>query len=264
MTHRISLLLDIGNSRMKWNLWAQGAADFSRETQSVGYKTQPIEQLLDQQWQDIEYPIEAVFVANVAGTTIAQQVSDWCEKHWGIDPHFAATSATFLSLKNGYDNYRELGVDRWLAVIAAHALCPDRQVIVIDCGTAITVDALSSNGQHHAGPIIPGSRMMQQALAANTADLKIADATGSWLSVFVKNTQNAILSGVNFATSSALNMIVSQIRQKLVEESGDEEIKLIVTGGAAAQLMPLTNIKEFTIEPDLVLMGLRRLAEDKQ
>jgi pantothenate kinase type III len=59
-------------------------------------------------------------------------------------------------------------------------------------------------------------------------------------------------------------MIVSQIRQKLVEESGDEEIKLIVTGGAAAQLMPLTNIKEFTIEPDLVLMGLRRLAEDKQ
>ena len=139
-----------------------------------------------------------------------------------------------------------------------------RATIDNDCGTAITLDALSSNGQHHAGPIMPGRQMMQQSLISNTADLKISDDTNVSTSIFAENTQNAIISGVNFATSSALDTIVSQMRQKLVDESGDGQVKLIVTGGAAEELMPLTQINEFNVVPDLVLMGLRRVAEVEQ
>ncbi|WP_455221705.1 type III pantothenate kinase [Kaarinaea lacus] len=258
------LLLDVGNSRMKWNLWQYGAAQFSRETQFVDYKSQDLDRVLAHEWGNLQGTIHAIYVANVAGQTVAQQISNWTTGHWGIDPRFVATSASFQSVKNGYRNYQELGVDRWLAVIAAHQLWPDQQAIVIDCGTATTLDALSSNGQHHAGPIMPGRQMMQQSLTANTADLKISDDTNVSTSVFAENTQNAIVSGVNFAASCPLNTIVSQLRQKLVDETGNEEVKVIVTGGAAAQLMPLTQINEFNVVSDLVLIGLRRLAEVEQ
>ena len=258
------LLIDIGNSRMKWNIWWRGARHFARDTQIVDYKPQAIERVLDNEWQDVETAVNAILIANVAGESIAQQVAAWCVGHWGIDPQFITSGASFHSVRNGYREHRQLGVDRWLAVIAAQQLCPDQDIIVIDCGTATTVDTLTRNGQHYAGPIMPGCQLMQRALLANTAALNLASGDHDSMSVYVENTQNAIVSGVNFAASSALNTIVSQIRRKLSGELGDSEAKVIVTGGAAQQLMPLTQINHSIVEPDLVLIGLRRLAGEKQ
>ena len=263
MSQRNFLLLDIGNSRMKWNVWQRDAKHFARDTQIVDYKSQAIKQVLDSEWGEIRNVIHAVLVANVAGESVAQQVTAWCVEHWGIDPRFITTGATFHSVKNGYRDHRQLGVDRWLAVIAAQQLCPDQDVIVIDCGTATTVDTLDRNGQHYAGPIMPGCHLMQGALLANTAKLDITSGDHESMSAYVENTQNAIVSGANFAASSALNTIVSQIRRRLADEFGDSEAKVIVTGGAAQQLMPLTQINHFRSEPDLVLIGLRRLADEK-
>ena len=257
------LLVDIGNSRIKWNLWQHGAAQFSRETRYVDNKAQPVERVLSVEWGNL-HGIQAIYIANVAGQDIAQQINRWAKSQWDIEPKYVITGASFQSVKNGYRNYQELGVDRWLAAIGAQYLYPDQQIIVIDCGTAITLDALSRNGQHHAGPILPGHQIMQQSLTANTADLKIPYSTDGTSSVFVENTQNAIISGVNFATSSALNTIVARMRQKLFDETGMKEVNVIVTGGGAEQLLPLTEITEFNIVPDLVLIGLRRLVEINQ
>jgi type III pantothenate kinase len=264
MNHQLCLLLDIGNSRLKWNVWQSGAGQFSRQTQAVDYKTPSLENFFNNEWKSLGSSINAIFAANVAGDMLAKQVDAWCAKQWGIHPHFVSTGASFQSVKNGYRNYRELGIDRWLDVIAAHALYPDQPVIVVDCGTATTVDALTGNGQHRAGPIIPGRQMMLRALANNTADLKIVTGNSVAASVFAENTQAAILSGVNFATAGALSAIVGEMQQKLAGENNRYKVKVIVTGGAAEQLMPLTNIKDFIVEPDLVLIGLRVMADKTQ
>jgi len=263
MHEPINLLLDIGNSRMKWNLWQHGAEQFSQETRHVDYKAKPIDRVLSAEWGKL-HGIQDIYIANVAGQEVAQQINHWTHSQWNVEPKYVATSASFQSVTNGYRRYQELGVDRWLAVIAAQQLCLDQQVIIIDCGTAITVDALNRDGQHHAGPILPGRQMMLQSLSINTADLKIPCSKDSWISVFAENTENAITSGVNFATSSALNTIVAQMRQKLLEEAGIKAVSIVVTGGAAKQLLPLTEITDFKLVPDLVLMGLRRVAELNQ
>jgi len=245
-------------------VWQQGAQQFSRETQRADYKDRTIADVLDDQWGSIEDTIQGVFVANVAGDTIAKQIETWCVDHWGIHPQFAETTTISQSVKNGYQNYKELGVDRWLAVIAAHERYPEQDVIVIDCGTAITIDAVAGNGQHHAGPIFPGRQMMFQALATNTADLNDVSENNIVSSVFVDNTQKAIFNGVNFAISSALDAVLKEMRQKLIDENGTDEIVIMATGGAAETVLSLTQIKDFTVEPDLVLMGLRLMAAEKQ
>ena len=258
------LLVDVGNSRMKWNIWEYGTRQFAQETQGVTYKEQTIVSLLNQQWESVEESINQVIVSNVAGNAIADEIKKWCIEHWEVDPQFVETSASFRSVQNGYRNYSELGVDRWLAVIAAQALYPDQEVIVIDCGTAITVDAVTRDGQHHAGPIIPGRQMMFQALASSTADLDNVPENNQPVSVTVDNTQKAITSGVNFAISSALDTVVAKMRQYLIDENGANKVVVIVTGGAAEALMSLTQMKDFTVEPDLVLTGLREMAIEKQ
>lgn len=258
------LLVDVGNSRLKWNVWEQTKGQFSRETQGITYKKHSIAHLLDDQWGSIEDEIQKVFVANVAGEEVAAGIKNWCINHWGIYPEFATTGPNFQSVKNSYQNYDELGIDRWLAVIAAHQLYHDQTAIVIDCGTAITVDAVTREGQHHAGPIIPGRQMMFQALATSTSDLNDVSENKQASSVIVDNTQKAIVSGVNFAISSALDTVVAELRQKLIEQNGANKTLIIVTGGAAETVMSLTQIKDFTDEPDLVLTGLRLMAVEKQ
>lgn len=264
MSIQTCLLVDVGNSRLKWYVGVQGAEQFSRETQSVPYKEQAIASLLDDQWGSIEGAIQNVYVANVAGDTIATEIKKWCIDHWNIYPEFATTSPSFQSVKSGYENHDELGIDRWLAVIAAHNRMPDKDVIVIDCGTAITVDVITRDGQHHAGPIIPSRQMMFQALATNTADLNDVSENSQSPSVFVGNTQKAIVSGVNFAVASALDAVVSEMRQKLIDKNGVNEIVIMVTGGAAEAVMSLTQIKEFTVDSDLVLTGLRLMAAENK
>ena len=264
MSIQTFLLVDVGNSRLKWNVWQQGVLQFSRETQRADYIDRSIADVLDDQWGNIDDTIQEIFVANVAGDTVAKQIETWCVDHWGIHPRFAETNIRFQSVKNGYHNYNELGVDRWLAVIAAHQVYPDQDVIVIDCGTAITVDTVARDGQHHAGPIIPGRQMMFQALATNTADLNDVSENNMSESVVVNNTQKAIVSGVNFAISSALDAVVSEMRQRLINENSANKIVTMVTGGAAETVMSLTQIKDFTVKPDLVLTGLRLVAVEKQ
>ena len=263
MNHSNYLLLDIGNSRLKWNIWQHGATQFSRETQVIDYKAQPLASILNDQWQGIKDSIDEILIANVAGEEIAEKIDTWCAQHFGINPTFILTRAVFQSVRNGYHNYQALGVDRWLAVVAASKLCPAQNVIVIDCGTATTLDALTCSGLHRAGPIVPGRQMMLQALENNTAELKITSDAGMSVSVFAENTQNAILCGVNFAASGALNTVVEEMRRKLFDETGINEVRIIVTGGAAAQLIPLTQLKDFSVESDLVLIGLRVMADEE-
>ncbi|MGD8642024.1 MAG: type III pantothenate kinase [Gammaproteobacteria bacterium] len=258
------LLVDIGNSRLKWNLAAFNSDAFKQQTRTADHHERSVAEVLDHQWGSINAPYPAVSIVNVAGPSVAQQVTDWCVSHWDVNPRFMITAERFGNVVNGYQDHTQLGADRWMAVIAANHLHPGQHNVIIDCGSAITVDTVMADGQHRGGPIIPGPGLMWRALAGSTADLGQYRPTNELSAeAFVNNSQAAMTSGINLAASKAVDGIIHQICDKLSQSGDDTDINILVTGGAAGQIMPLTEITDYTPEPDLVLHGLRIVTADQ-
>ncbi len=261
MTQGVHLLVDIGNSQIKWCRAATGG-ETMQPAHAFPWEHELLANLLDNNWGSLKDSVTKVSVANVAGEQALDILNQWCLDHWKITPQFVTTTPQFGGIKNGYENYQGLGIDRWLAVIAAHHLYPESANIIVDCGSAITVDAVLPSGEHLPGPILLGQRNMIDSLLSKT-DLSKFFSTESDagqqqenLQAVVKDTKSAILSGAKFATSRALDAIVDNIEEQLPQSSN---INVIATGGAAQSVMSLSTLftrKAYIHEPDLVLKGL--------
>ena len=167
-------------------------------------------------------------------------------KLWqNITLYHIKTAAEGFGIINGYDNPIKLGVDRWLALIAARAKIKDA-VCVVDSGTAITIDILNAQGIHQGGLICPGLTLMQTALN-NTTHLPFVEYPSSITQpIIAKDTENAIANGTLYAICSLIERVVA-------EQSNITY--LILTGGDAITLSQQLRCA-FSIEPNLVLEGL--------
>jgi type III pantothenate kinase len=245
----VILLIDIGNSRVKWatfsagKLGPQGAAahgswgeaDWRREIEHSG--------------------ATRVLAASVADPARNDLLTAACRASLGRPPEFVRSTAAAAGVRNGYSNPAQLGVDRWVAVIGAWhrhrtACC------VVDAGTALTLDAVDASGQHLGGFIVPGPGLMVSSLLASTSDL--ADRW-AWKSIpdptaFPRDTREAIEQGCLVALAG----LVTGAMGRLAARAG-ETPHLVVTGGAADVIMPWLS-QPFEFIPDLVLQGLSRLA----
>jgi type III pantothenate kinase len=123
----------------------------------------------------------------------------------------------------------------------------------VNAGTAVTVDALDAHGVFRGGVILPGLRLMLQALAEKTAALKVAPGT---YQDFPTNTADALYSGAVQAVAGA----IEQVRARL-KERDDAEVKCFVAGGAASEIAPHLN-QPLEVVDNLVLEGVLALAED--
>ena len=241
----MNLLVDIGNSRVKWAtldhgvLGPQSAADHSA-------------------WGLAEWRTELariaphrVIAACVGAGAARDALTAATRAALGRDPEFVIATEYAAGVRNGYANPGQLGVDRWLAVIGAFkryrtACC------VIDAGTALTVDAIDADGQHLGGFIVPGPRLMVRSLHIGTTDLADRSAWGGSADPtrFPTNTREAIEQGCLVA----LARLVDDAIDRLTERAGQPP-KLVLTGGDAALLMPVLR-RPVDIVPDLVLQGL--------
>lgn len=238
------LLLDIGNSRCKWALLENG--DWLRhgvlENAALASLPTAIGSL----------PTHTrVMVSNVAG----EQVAATLREHLAAlqcEPEFIRAEAERCGVRNAYRAPQQLGSDRWVALIAARhrvsAAC-----LVVNCGTATTVDALSAQGEFLGGLILPGLSLMLNSLHANTAQL--AEQAGD-LQDFPRDTAAAMLSGVVRATQGAIRHQLALLQQ----HAGGA--RCLVSGGAADKIMPGLSVP-CEQEPYLVLRGLQILGEDK-
>ena len=230
------LLIDAGNSRIKWALpegsvWLhQGSVE---RTDVVA---------LRQQFAGLQKP-DRILVSNVAGAAVAQQIRDACSG-WNAAPEFISAQAEQCGVRNGYEQAAQLGCDRWAALIAAwrqvRAAC-----LVVHCGTATTVDALSDSGEFHGGLILPGIALMRDSLAAATAGLTAT--TGEWRA-FPRNTADALASGAIQATVGAI------LRQH--ELLGIPGAPCLLSGGAAGLVQPRLPLPLERVD-NLVLRGLQ-------
>ncbi len=236
------LLLDIGNSRCKWALVQDG----KWVQQGVAGNTEWL--ALQLAFAGLPRP-SRILASNVAGEAMAQRVRAVCAG-WECPLEFVTASVEQCGVRNGYQQAGRLGSDRWAALIAAwsmvHGAC-----LVVNCGTATTVDALSDRGEFLGGLILPGAGLMQQSLATNTAQLM---AEKGELRDFPLNTADAIHSGMLRATLGAIRHQFELLRARY------GTVRCLIGGGAAEVVQPHLDLPSERVD-NLVLKGLQIIGE---
>lgn len=244
-------LIDIGNTQFKWAELHGGQLKFGG---SQHYAHQPLENLFNQQWSNLEKP-QTVLISNVAGEEFAQHILEWIKQHWQLRGVLLTTEKSRLGLINGYENPNQLGVDRWMSMLAAWQLFQSA-FFLVSCGTAITIDVVKANGQHEGGLIIPGLDLMRLALTEHTARChwNRHETQNNPLHWGV-NTQTGIEMGTLQAAAAFINQAAKQS-----EQESSAPIHYILTGGDAKQLLPLLH-QTYDYHPYLCLEGLAVVAK---
>ena len=237
------LLLDLGNTRLKWALqgaaaeWlAQGALDWQG---NVGDK-------LAETWRSLPRP-EHVVAASVVDGARERQVAEAAGQLFGCAPHWLRTPAAACGVRNAYTEPRRLGVDRFLAMVAAHAAhCAP--CVLVSAGTALVLDALAQDGHHLGGLIAPGVHLMQQSLLDATALVR-PQRPGAILEL-ADNTADAVSSGCWQAGVALIERFYARVAPRL----GVAAV-LILDGGDAPQLASLLSMPA-QLARDSVLRGM--------
>ena len=243
------LAIDIGNTRLKWAVYAEGAAPGSTPLQHGAVFLENIDRLADDDWQGLAPPTR-ILGSNVAGDAVRRRVEEQME-HWDLTPRWVVPDAEAAGVRNGYDHPTRLGADRWVAVIGAraHALKRDfvGPVLIVMVGTAVTVDALSTDGEFLGGLILPGHGIMLRALEGGTAGLRVP--TGE-VRDFPTNTSDALTTGGTFAITGA----IERMHRLLTKREGREPM-LLMTGGAGWKVAPALDAPHELVE-GLIFDGL--------
>ena len=245
------LLLDVGNSRVKWGTLEDGALTHRGVT---AHDKDNLRSLVGNDLGENPAP-DRIIVANVAGKKFSDAFDQSTEAAWGIKAEYVVPARSAFGVINAYHEPERLGVDRWAAMIAARhaykgALC------VVDCGTALTLDVLAANGQHLGGLIIPGLAMMQSSLLEQTTGISInmESLPGDTSAVLPADTHDAVHTGALYASIATIDRVTEDMMDAL-----GTEMTGVISGGAVPQLLPLLK-KNFIHEPDLVLKGLAVIA----
>ncbi len=232
------LLIDAGNTNIKLVLVTDGG--WSNVSSLPTARAQDLD---SGKFSDAD----EVWASNVAGDGVAMQISRICTD-LGIPLRFIESRSVQCGLQNGYDRPELLGADRWASMIAAWHLLKS-SCLVVNCGTATTVDALSKDGRFLGGLILPGITLMQESLLAATA---LPDGGAGKHENFPRNTSDAIYSGAIEATSGAIMRQHARLNMNA---------RILLCGGAAPLLLPHLALQAEIVD-NLVLQGLELIARD--
>ena len=248
------LLIDAGNSRVKWATVASDTG--SKPGVWLHHGALDNARITPQMFAEIAAP-NRVLISNVAGEKVAQGLREACAK-WPCKVELIAAQRQQCGVHNAYQEPAQLGSDRWAALIAAWQQ-EGRACLVVNCGTATTVDALSSEGNFMGGLILPGIEMMQRSLAHRTAQL--IESAGS-LHVFPNNTADAIYSGAMRATLGAIQQQFELLKKRMGDETKNgQPPRCLLSGGAAHHLQPHLTLPIMYVA-DLVLRGLQMMGAE--
>ncbi len=244
----MKLLVDLGNTRLKWATLARGEL---RAGGVFAHGREPLEAALRAEWADLR-GVEGVLVASVVAPAREAELDARVRERFGGHARFVRTPAAALGVRNAYAEPARLGVDRFLALAALHGERARAQVLV-SVGTALTVDALDAGGRHHGGLILASPRLMREAVLGNTARV---DVLGGRWSEMPDNTVDAVVSGSLYAALGAIERFLAAATPRLGGAPA-----LVLTGGGAEELAPL--LPDAERAHDLVLRGLARWAAEE-
>lgn len=237
----VILAVDAGNSRLKWAL--HDGMGFTSED------SLPIAALgeLSRTWENFDAPARVV-VSNVAGNAVQERLESLFRR-WRATAVWVAGRGEQCGVRSLYENPAQLGPDRWAAVIGARHLSKGA-CLVVNAGTAMTVDALTAGGEFLGGLIVPGFELMHHALGSNTA--RLSAEPGSF-AAFPRNSADAITSGAINALCGA----VERMRGRMIEH-GERDPEILLGGGSGPVLAGHLN-GPVRLADKLVLEGLVRI-----
>jgi len=256
----VTLLVDVGNSAIKWAL-LQSNGDPLHPGQQVHRGVDDVSSQLIEQWRSVP-PQTPVIGCNVASASAVTAVEAAAQTLRFGHVSWLKTQARFeglFTLVNGYRDPTQLGSDRWHAMLGACSLAlePAESVVVVNAGTATTVDCIeiddtkSQQGsvvfRFIGGVIAPGIRLMLEALARETAGLPAAQGAPA---DFPDNTDAAIVTGVLDSQAGLVHRVWHRFAVGLSDRP-----RLVITGGNAARLLSRLSIEGAAIEDNLVLRG---------
>lgn len=236
------LALDAGNTRIKWGLnvgghWVARGATPVKEAHKLG-----------RDWPALP-PGTIAKGSNVAGITVELALFD-AVANYDIDLTLVASLPSQLGVTNGYRDPGQLGTDRWAALVAAHHLAGGHK-LVVNAGTALTVDALRGDGHFLGGIIVPGPALMRSSLTGGTAGLKLTEGA---FDRFPRSTPDAITTGAVQAAVGAIERMAAAMA-----EAGAAPERVVLSGGAASTLEPHLS-RPATLNDNLVLDGVALIA----
>jgi type III pantothenate kinase len=237
------LLIDLGNTRAKW-LWAQG-----RTIDADGVGRGDVAAFAAACRDPSAPRPDAVLVSSVANPATTREVREVCRACWGVEARLLRARARQGGVVSGYAEPVKLGVDRWLAIVGAVERY-GKPLVVWDLGTATTLDAVDAAGRHLGGWILPGPSTMLDALRGRTQLPVPADLREAGSLQLGTSTAECIAHGVLAAQAGALARLMRNLSPR-----AEANPVLVVTGGAAATLLPLLEV-EHIHDPWLVFRGM--------
>lgn len=247
------LLLDAGNTRLKWGVGENG------KVVQTGHVTQERMRERGIAALTVRLParIDAVIASNVAGASFGTRLAGVIGAQFGHEVHFVKTTNAACGVTNGYTQPRRLGVDRWMAIIGAWTELR-RACLVVDAGTAVTIDALDRRGRHLGGQILPSTGLMAAALAQNTAQIPPASPgksdAFSGMRMFARSTRAAVQSGAMAAVAGAVERALRALRTQ------SRNAPVVLTGGDAVRVLNALD-RTALQRPNLVLEGMLQVFE---
>jgi type III pantothenate kinase len=239
----MQLIIDIGNTSIKWALWDGSTLSDMQRARHHG--ALPIDLLAA--WDALEH-IHAIRACTVGPAPVKAAVTQACQTLWQQRPEFITLDQKRSPVRVAYPDPSRLGIDRWLALCAAHSLYPGPKLI-LHVGTAITYDGLLGDGQHLGGHILPGLEALRGTLF-NTTQIPPQDRTDPDNSLWGTNTGQCIAAACLHAPAALADRLWQQLRKQTHTTP-----RLLITGGDAERLSPLLTHPSFH-HPDLVLQGI--------
>jgi len=244
------LLVDVGNTRIKWAQLAAGRIGRSRAAVHAAWGPRDYARRL----LEIRN-LERVLVASVAGPKVRRALAG-AARGAGVRAAFVTVPRRAAGVTVGYVEPWRLGVDRFVAAVGAHAMFTGVALCVVGVGTAMTIDLVDAGGRHRGGVIVPAPDLMVETLLQNTHGIRRRAQGGARgaATMFGRSTRAAVVQGARYAAAALIDRAVREASALL----GREPLAVLF-GGEAPAVRPLV-LSACVGVPDLVLRGLAVIA----
>ena len=241
------LLVDIGNTRIKWALLQGGRLGRQRALAYEGWTAADFGRRVFA----TTAAVRRVIVSSVAGPRIETDLRSAVRSRLHCPIEFVRSARRRAGVVTRYREPWRLGVDRFVSAIAAHQLARERAACIISAGTAVTVDIVDRRGVHLGGLILPGPQLMVRSLLEQTNGIQRRARGGAGrLELFARSTRAAIEQGAMYAVAAAADRAIEEARQRLRSAP-----LVLLSGGAAPDLRRYLRSVHRNV-PDLVLRGV--------
>lgn len=235
------LLVDIGNTRTKYTFEQQGELSVIQSERNED---------INEQWlENITVSVKIIIVASVSEEHLVDVFSEYAKQH-SIEFFNVKSESKRFGVTSSYQNPITLGVDRWLTLLAANFFYSNENILIVDAGTATTIDLLDHNGKHLGGWILPGIDILFNSLLLNTSQIMATQEHHVDIS-FGKSTSDGVNNACWAATLGFINQSIIQAEKQVSLD------KIILTGGNAEKLSALLSSKHHIVH-ELVFIGMQR------